>query len=133
MTPPLLQIDAVALEQWLKILFWLAGGLTAVVVAFSHLTGRGGRREIQQPLKVEASTLYATKEENDKEHAAMRREIEKLDTERRTSVAKIHDKIEENTKLTANIDGRVEQMNQSMHTLTTSITQFMRDQANRRE
>lgn len=125
----LAQIDPGALEQWMKILFWLSGGVTAVVVCISHLTGRHGRREIQQPLEVKSSAVFVTKEDNDREHARLAREIEKLDNERRVSVGKIHDKIEANTALTANINGQVTQINQSVHTLTTSLTAFMRDQA----
>ncbi len=142
-------------EAWLKILFWLAGGFTAVVIAFSHLTGRAGKREIQSPLEVKTAQELVRRADHEKELGEIKDEL-KRHAERRQriydeqaaqggdikmlkdavagtkdNIARVEGKIDDNTKLTAKIDGKVEQINQSVSTLTSSVTSFMRDQAKR--
>lgn len=68
---------------------------------------------------------FVTKEQ----HEQLRREIEKIDNERRVSSAKLHEKIEENTKITAGLGGKLEMMNQNFHQLNTTITTFLQNLA----
>lgn len=103
----LAEVDAAALEQWLKILFWLAGGIAAVAVAFGHLTGKSGKREIQTPLEVRAAADLITKRDHEKQIDELKGEIAKLDGERRTSVANLHTKIDQ---LATRLDDRIDEI-----------------------
>lgn len=155
MMSALSQIEATHLEQWLKILFWLCGGIAAVLIIVDRLTGKHGKREIQSPLEVRAAADLVPRAEHEKHmseikaelgrHAARRAEIYDMQSEQggevkalqahvdglKATVAKVEAKLDSNTNLTARIDGRIDQINQNVSNLTASVTQFMRDQANK--
>ncbi|MCX6953105.1 MAG: hypothetical protein NTV51_13205 [Verrucomicrobia bacterium] len=146
-----------ALKTWLEVLFYVVGGITACVALWKMLSGRAERTEISgQPIEVRAAADLVSKADHEKHlaeikaelgrHAARRAEIYEEQAAQggdikalkaevagtKDNLAKVEGKIDANTALTSRIDGKVEQINQSVSTLTSSVTNFMRDQANRK-
>jgi uncharacterized membrane protein YhiD involved in acid resistance len=74
-------------------------------------------RGTPQKRQVTVTSDFATQ----KEHAELKAEVTKIDNERRTSVAKLHEKIDGNTTITAETRGEVRLMNQQMHQLLTHL------------
>lgn len=118
----------------------IAMGAYYILACWEKITGKHQKREIQQPLVVtphaELATRTALDQVEREAHGRIKRERDEINheirrvensAEKRTD--KLEVKIEENTTLTAKMSGQVEQMNQNIHTLTTSVTNFMRDQA----
>lgn len=60
---------------------------------------------------------YATKAE----HAALKAEVDKIDQERRVSVANLHAKIDANTAITSATGAKVDQMNIQLQQLNTHL------------
>lgn len=128
-------------EAWLKVLFWLAGGLVAIAAAIRILTGKNGVRQISpQPLEVKEHATVVTIDQLEtvkkEAHGRMNRERAEIDANiRRVEEAaqsrseKIEGKIDENTRMTATMSGQVTQMNQQLHQLTNSVTNFISRQA----
>ncbi len=135
----LAQIDPHALLTWLQVVAFVAGIVTAVAVAYSHLTGRSGKREIQSPLEVKAHPGVVTREEWEQTHGRISRERREVDAaiaatraESEKRYDKLEAKIDTNTALTTEMSGEVKHMNQALNTLGASLTSFLRDQANKR-
>ncbi len=130
-----------ALTSWLSVFFYLIGGITAVVMLVRAVTGRGVSTTLRdQPVEVKEHAGIATQQQlqtvKTETHGRIKREREEIDariqrveesTERRFD--KINEKIDENTKLTSSLDGQLQQINQGVSQLTTTVTNFMRDQA----
>lgn len=60
---------------------------------------------------------YASKDE----HNALKKEVEKIDSERRVSVANLHAKIDGNTAITSATGAKVDQMNLQLQQLNTHL------------
>lgn len=92
--PPFAEVsaspDANALKSWLEVLFYLVGGVTAVVILWQKLSGRSGKREIQQPLEVKAHCEYATTAQL----AKVEKELKEDLTKGAASRKKMHEEIE---------------------------------------
>lgn len=142
-----------ALKEWLEVLAYLCGIVAAVAIAWNQLTGRSSKTELgSQPIEVRAAAELVSKREHQSQmekiekelgrHAARRSEIYDVQAAQggdikalkesvagtKETVGKLDAKLDANTSLTAKIDGRIDQINQSVHALNTSVTQFMRDQ-----
>lgn len=124
------------IKSWLEVLAWLSGIAVAIAAAWRLVTRP--RTQLEQPIEVRAHAGVVTKQMYDETHGRIGRERREVDAEikrveetaeRRTE--KLEDKIDENTKLTAQMSGQLNQMNQSMHALSTSVTQFIQNQVNR--
>ncbi len=127
--------DPVALKSWLGVLFYIIGCITAVVLLVNQF--RGGKQEItNNPLEVKQHPGSVSREELKQVHGRIERERKEIDREiARIEMAaekrmeSLDKNLRTNTDLTSKMSGVVEQMNQSVHTLSTSLTNFMRDQA----
>lgn len=95
---------------------------------------------VQQPLVVTPHQESATREELAKVdlqlHGRLKRErqeidarIERVERDAKDRAEKLELKIDENTKLTAGMAGEFRQLNQTVSSLNTSLTNYLRDQA----
>jgi hypothetical protein len=135
------QVDPGTVEPWLKTLFWLVGGLAACVMLYRQLTNGSARTELtNQPIEVRAHPGVVSRAELEKMdlalHGRMKRERMEIDAQIRRveeiaekRLDKLERKIDENTNLTNEMCGQLGQINQSVGTLSSSLTNFMRDQA----
>lgn len=69
------QIDPGTVEPWLKTLFWLAGGLFAVVKVYKELTGKGG---VPTPLSVAKHEKFVSEEALLQVHGRIKRERDEI-------------------------------------------------------
>lgn len=126
-----------ALKDTLEVVFYLAGLVAAVAVAWGYLTGRSSKTEISnQPIDVRAHPGVVTAAELKQVHGRIERERAEINaairsvaeaSEKRTD--KLEDALHENSKITSEMSGEVRQINQSVQTLASSLTNFLRDQA----
>lgn len=131
--------DPLAIKQWLEVIAWLAGIAVAVAGAWKLLSGSPHRSEIVgQPLEVKAAPGIASAEELRQVHGRIAREREEVEaqiarveqaTERRLD--KLETKIDDNTRLTAEMSGQLGQVNQNLHALSSSVTNFLQREAKR--
>lgn len=129
-----------ALKQWLEVVLYIAGSIATCAIAWSYITGRSGKTSIDnQPIEVKAHAGSVTREEYDQTHGRisrerdeLKREIHRVETASEKRTDKLEEKIDENTTATAAMGGQLHQMNQTLSGLTESLTNFMRDQANRK-
>lgn len=127
--------EAGALLSFLQVTAYLLGIVTAVVLLVNQF--RGQKREITNgPLEVKAHAGNVSREELRQVHGRIERERGEIneaiatvraDAEKRAD--KIEGKLDANTAMTSEMRGEVRQMNQNIHTLTTSVTQFLQNQA----
>lgn len=127
--------DPSALANFLQVAAYLVGIVTGVVILLNQF--RGQKRElINSPLEVKAHAGNVSREELRQVHGRIERERGEIneaiatvraDAEKRAD--KIEGKLDANTAMTSEMRGEVKQMNQNIHSLTTSVTQFLRDQA----
>jgi len=130
------------LSSWLAVFFYLVGGTTAAIILYRQVTGRGSSTTISdQPLEVKEHAGIATLQQleavKNETHGRIKRErgeidarIQRVEEISERKFDKIEEKIDENTKLTAGMNGEMRQINQAVTQLTSSLTNFMRDQAN---
>lgn len=94
------------------------------------------RMDVQSPLEIKAHAGVATREELKQVHGRIERERRELDAaiiavahtaEKRAD--KTDAKLDENTAMTQRMSGEVSQINQSVQTLTSSLTNFLQHQA----
>lgn len=137
-TPP-----PTAVASWLEVLFYLVGGVTAMVLLVKQFTGKSEQVHLSPtPLEVKAHETAVTRDELAKVdtalHGRLKRERGEIDAqirrveevaERRAD--KVETKIDENTKLTERLSGQLGQINQNVSQLTSAVTHFLRDSANR--
>lgn len=132
--------DPAAIKQWLEVVAWLAGIAVAVAGAWKLFSGTPHRSEIVgQPLEIKAAPGVASADEMKQVHGRIARERQEIEaqiarveqvTERRLD--KLEGKIDDNTKLTAEMSGTLGHMNQTMHALSTSVTNFIQREASKR-
>ena len=130
--------EAEALRIWLQVFFYLVGGIGGVLFLLGQF--RGQKREItNSPLEVKAHAGNVSREELRQVHGRIERERGEIneaiatvraDAEKRAD--KIEGKLDANTAMTSEMRGEVRQMNQNIHTLTSSVTQFLQNQAKSR-
>lgn len=94
-----------AVASWLEVLFYLAGGVTMVVVCWHHLSGRGDTKRTPQPFEVKEHPVFATKAELDdvkRQVSELAEKIEdgfaSLDTKRSHSLEKLHTDLQQRTE-----------------------------------
>lgn len=131
--------SATALKDSLEVIFYLAGLVAAIAVAWGYLTGRSSKTEIaNQPIDVRAHPGVVTSAELKQVHGRIERERAEINaairsvseaSERRAD--KLETSLKENTALTQRMSGEVSQINQSVQTLTSSLTNFLQHQARR--
>lgn len=129
-----------ALKQWLEVVLYIAGSIATCAIAWSYLTGRSGKTSIDnQPIEVKAHSGHATRQELQEAHGRISRErdqlkseISRVETAGEKRTDKLEAKIDENTTATAAMGGQLNQMNQTLSSLSESLTHFLRDQANRK-
>lgn len=134
--------DSPASVGWIVLTFFaIMGGLYYTIVVFEKLRGKKPvQTEITGgPVEFKQFTGVVTRKEWEETHGRISRERREIDTEikRVEAVAekradKVEKKIDENTAMTSEMKGQVGQMNQSMGKLSDSLTNFMRDQANKK-
>lgn len=127
--------EAGALLSFLQVTAYLLGIVTAVVLLVNQF--RGQKREItNSPLEVKAHAGSVSREELRQVHGRIERERGEIneaiatvraDAEKRAD--KLEGKLDANTAMTSEMRGEVKQMNQNIHSLTTSVTQFLQNQA----
>jgi len=116
--------SATALKDFLEVVFYLAGVIAAVVVAWRAMSGKAAATEIEgQPIEVRAHPGSVTREELKQVHGRIERErreidsaISELRTDSRERAAKLENKIDEQT---AHFNDRFDALPQRMITLLT--------------
>ena len=126
-----------AVTSWLSVAAYLSVTLTSILVAVKHFTGSSEKREItNSPLEVKAHAGSVSRDELKQVHGRIERERSEIndaiaqvrsDAERRSD--KLDLKLEENTKMTSEMRGEVKHMNQAITGLSSSITNFLQNQA----
>lgn len=129
-----------SLKAWLEVFLYICGIIAAGSVAWAHLTNRASKTEIDgQPLEVKAHAGVVNREELRQVHGRIDRERREIDAaialvaiqaEKRAD--KMDGKLDENTKLTSEMNGQLQQMNQTLSQVQESLAHFMRDQAHHR-
>ncbi len=78
---PLAQVSPppAAVASWLEVLFYLAGGVTMVVVCWHHLSGRGDAKRTPQPFEVKAHKPCASEDDLKEVHGRIKRERAELE------------------------------------------------------
>ena len=123
----LAQIDAGAIEVWLKVLFFLLAGLGSFLgclVAIKGLRSRG----LPQPLEIRNQQTFATtqevgalKEDVEQLRSEVKDGFDKLGNERRTSVANLHSKVDEANRKVDEMRGELRLINQQQHQILQKI------------
>lgn len=117
-------------DNWLATLFYLVGGITAVVVLIKQFRKEPVSETLvsPQPLVVKPHEEYASRKEHDAlvvqvrdQHAEIRTEIQTLREERSKSVGNLHQRIEaaaqDNRTVTDSLRKEVKQDIAGVHTL----------------
>ena len=158
MMPPFAELPApesASAVGWLAVTFFtIMAGLYYTLAVFHKL--RGGGTEIKpQPFVVQEHASPALKTEQEKlekkidaadawarssrkgiyekieDHSSRIMALESTAARTADNVAKLETKIDGNTQITAETRGAVTQINQSVQNLTSSLTNFLRDRANK--
>lgn len=114
--------SATEITSWLSVLMYLGGFVCTVLggaVCIKQLR-KPDKQHLHvspSPLEVSAAPAYVTKDE----HRKLEAEVAKIDGERRTSVANLHNKIDENTRMTAQHGGKLDLINQTLHQIQTHL------------
>lgn len=114
--------DANAIASWLSVLFYFGGFIATLIGAAVGIktlksSDKAAIELSGQPLEIRAAATFATKEE----HKKLEAEVAKVDAERRQSVAGLHKKIDENTSMTAGIEGQLRGMNQQLQQINIHL------------
>lgn len=128
-----------SLKAWLEVFLYLCGIVAAAAVAWAHLTNRASRTEIsEQPLEIKAHAGTVSREELKQVHGRIERERREIDASIATVSAaaekradKLEAKLDDNTAMTREMKGEMQQMNQSVQTLSSSMTHFLQEAARR--
>lgn len=126
-----------SLKAWLEVFAYLCGIIAAAAVAWSYLTQRGTKTELLgQPIDVRQHAGTVTREELKQVHGRIERERRDIDASIAAVAAaaekradRTDAKLDENTAVTQRMSGEVSQINQSVQTLTSSLTNFLQGQA----
>lgn len=105
-------VKSSALGEWLV----QAAAAAVLVMALWNLVDRV-RGGTPQKREVSFTEEFATK----KQHEELKLEVAKIDTERRVSVANLHTKIDDNTKITAETRGKLDLVNQQLAQLNQHL------------
>lgn len=126
-----------ALKQWLEVFLYLGGIILTAAGVWRLVSPSAAKTEIvDQPLEIKAHAGIATREELKQVHGRIERERREVDAailsvahtaEKRAD--KTDAKLDENTAMTQRMSGEVSQINQSVQTLTSSLTNFLQHQA----
>jgi methyl-accepting chemotaxis protein len=135
----LAQIDPGTVEPWLKVFFWLVGGVAACVLLAGRITGRSERQTItNEPLKVQAHPGSVSQDELKQVHGRIQRERQEIEAQigRVAALAekrsdRLEEKIDQNTAMTSEMRGEMKAMTQSVQNLSSSVTQFLQNEAKR--
>lgn len=68
-------------------------------------------------------------EEMEKETRVLHKRVDKVDEERRVSVARIHEKIDENITMTSEMRGELKQINQSLLNIQQDVSFHLRNKS----
>ncbi len=138
---PLAEASPQALKDWLEVLLYICGIILAVAGVWKLATKSATKTELaNQPIDVRQHAGIATASELKQVHGRIERERAEINaairavseaSEKRTD--KLERSLTENTALTQRMSGEVSQINQSVQTLTSSLTNFLQHQAGRRE
>lgn len=105
-------VTSSALGEWLV----QAAAAAVLIMALWTLVDRM-RGGISQKREVTFSEEYTSKEEHD----LLKAEVAKIDNERRVSVAKLHEKIDENTRITSETKGQLATINQQLQQINVHL------------
>lgn len=126
-----------SLKAWLEVFLYLGGVILTAAGIYRLLSKNHSTTELaNQPVEIKAHPGVVTTQELKEVHGRIARERAEINTEiRRVESAaqerleKLETKIDENTTMTAEMKGTVGQMNQNISALSSSLTNFLRDQA----
>lgn len=135
----LAEASAQFLDDWLSVIMKLCAIILAVAGVWKLVTKGATKTEISgQPIDVRAHPGVATQAELRQVHGRIERERAEINaairsvaeaSEKRTD--KMERSLNENTALTQRTSAEVSMINQNVQTLTHSLTNFLRDQANK--
>lgn len=125
------------LKDWLEVVLYLCGIILAVAGVWKLVTHGASKTEISgQPIDVRQHPGTVTRDEWEQTHGRISRERREIDAEiKRVELAaekradRVEAKLDGNTAMTAEMQGEVKHMNQTMNNLSQSLTNFLRDQA----